>query len=304
MFMDTSGGKRILNLGELIMSKIKEKELLVCSEQEAVASKLDPKVVQVYTKIGQLLKRWKSGKMPRAVKIIPLLSNWEEILFLTKPEEWSPQATGALTKIFASNFNERSAQRFYNLVLLPAVREDIGEHKKLNYHLYLSLKKALYKPNAFYKGVVLPLCESGTCTLREAIIIASILTKVSIPSIPSSVALMKIAQMPYSGSNSLFIRTLIDKKYALPYPVVDALVEHFLKFKQETRPLPVIWHQSLLSFAQRYKEEITQEQKQQMKFLLREKCHPKITPEIQRELFSTRCRGEANLATMDLEMKR
>jgi len=26
--------------------------------------------------------------------------------------------------------------------------------------------------------------------------------------------------------------------------------------------------------------------------LLREKNHPKITPEIRRELFSTRCRGE------------
>jgi essential nuclear protein 1 len=28
-----------------------------------------------------------------------------------------------------------------------------------------------------------------------------------------------------------FIRILLDKKYALPYPVIDALVEHFLKFK-------------------------------------------------------------------------
>lgn len=32
-----------------------------------------------------------------------------------------------------------------------------------------------------HTGILIPLCESGTCTLREAIIIGSILTKCSIP---------------------------------------------------------------------------------------------------------------------------
>jgi essential nuclear protein 1 len=63
------------------------------------------------------------------------------------------------TRLFASNLNAKMAQRFYSLVLLPRVIEDIKEHKKLNYHLYLALKKALYKPAAFYKGILLPLCE-------------------------------------------------------------------------------------------------------------------------------------------------
>ena len=31
--------------------------------------------------------------------------------------------------------------------------------RKLNYHLYQALKKALYKPAAFFKGILLPLCE-------------------------------------------------------------------------------------------------------------------------------------------------
>lgn len=226
------------------------------------------------------------------MKIIPLLTNWEEILFLTSPENWSPQATGAVTRIFASNFNEKLAQRYFNLVLLPAVRNDIKDHGKLNFHLYFALKKTLYKPNAFFKGLLIPLCESMECSLKEATIIGSVISKVSIPTLPSSVALMKICTMPYSGSNSLFIRVLIDKRYALPYRVIDALVAHFVSFKNETRPLPVLWHQSLLSFAQRYKEELTAEQKKQLKYLLREKNHPKITPEIQRELFNSKCRGE------------
>lgn len=63
------------------------------------------------------------------------------------------------TRIFASNLKEKMAQRFYNLVLLPRVRDDIAEYKRLNYHLYQALRKALFKPGAFMKGILLPLCE-------------------------------------------------------------------------------------------------------------------------------------------------
>ena len=55
-------------------------------------------------------------------------------------------------RIFSSNLKERMAQRFYNLVLLPRVRDDIAEYKKLNFHLYSALKKALFKPGAWFKG--------------------------------------------------------------------------------------------------------------------------------------------------------
>jgi hypothetical protein len=51
------------------------------------------------------------------------------------------------------------AQRFYNTILFPRVIDDITENKRLNYHLYRALKKAIYKPAAFYKGIILPLCE-------------------------------------------------------------------------------------------------------------------------------------------------
>lgn len=53
------------------------------------------------------------------------------------------------------------------------------------------------------------------------------------------------------GVNSFFIRVLLDKKYALPYRVVDALVDHFVSFRKEERQLPVVWHQSLLTFVTR-----------------------------------------------------
>lgn len=65
----------------------------------------------------------------------------------------------AATRIFTSNLTEKLAQRFFNLVLLPRVRDDIAEYKKLNFHLYQALRKALFKPGAFFKGFLLPLCE-------------------------------------------------------------------------------------------------------------------------------------------------
>lgn len=60
----------------------------------------------------------------------------------------------AATKMFVSNLNARLAQRFLALVLLPRVRRDIAEHKRLHFALFQALKKATYKPGAFYKVCV------------------------------------------------------------------------------------------------------------------------------------------------------
>jgi len=120
-----------------------------------------------------LLKTYSSGKLPKVFHIIPNLSNWEEILFLTNPDSWSPAAVYKGTKMFASNLNSKLAQRFFYLVLLPAVRSNIVTYKKLNYHLYMALKKAVFKPQAFFKGIILPLAMDASS--REAVIVGSIL---------------------------------------------------------------------------------------------------------------------------------
>ncbi len=269
---------------------------------------------QVYTDIGKLLTHYTSGKLPKAFKVVPSLHNWEEVLYLTRPDKWTPQAMYAATRIFASNLNPKMAQRFYNLVLLDAVRADIHSNGKLNYHYYMALKKAVYKPAAFFKGILLPLCMEGSnCTLREAVIISSVLQKVSIPVHHSAVALHKLAMMRgYNGATSIFMRTLLDKKYSLPAPVIDSLVAHFVRFKDgsgddrddgvgggagnQLRPsgakkraeeLPVLWHQALLVFVQRYKDHIDVAGKGKLRDLMKVHYHPKITVEVRRELFGS-----------------
>ncbi|XP_054838000.1 bystin [Eublepharis macularius] len=293
MFMNKNPPLR-RTLADIIMEKITEKQTEVETVMSEISGRpmpqLDPRVLEVYKGVREVLSKYRSGKLPKAFKIIPALSNWEQILYITEPETWTAAAMYQATRIFSSNLKEKMAQRFYNLVLLPRIRDDIVEYKRLNFHLYMALKKALFKPGAWFKGILIPLCESGTCTLREAIIVGSVLTQCSIPVLHSGAAMLKIAEMEYSGANSIFLRLLIDKKYALPFRVVDALVFHFLAFRTEQRTLPVLWHQCLLTFAQRYKEDLSSEQKEGLLELLKFQSHPQISPEIRRELVNSKCR--------------
>jgi len=289
---DTAARER-RNLSDMIMEKIEEKEIEKRGEMEEGfgdgGTELPEKVVQVYTEIGKILSRYTSGKLPKAFKVIPSLSNWEEVLYLTRPDMWTPQAMYQATRIFASNLNPKMAQRFYNLVLLDSVRVDIEANKKLNYHYYISLKKSVYKPAAFFKGILLPLARDPSTTLREAAIVASVLQRVSIPVHHAAVAIHKLAQQQqYSGATSVFIKTLLNKKYSLPAPVIGSLVRHFASFVNDPRTLPVLWHQSLLVFVQRYKAEIqTEEPREVLRKVMKKHFHHKITPEIRRELFGS-----------------
>jgi essential nuclear protein 1 len=282
-----AGKAETRTLADIIMDKIKEKEEYDDEEDEDVdeSKVIPPKVVEVYTAVGKMLAHYKSGKLPKALKMLPHLKNWEDVLWLTRPDTWSPSATYSCTKIFCSNLNVKMAQRFLNLVLLEKCRDDIRVNTKLNYHLYMALKKSLFKPAAFYKGLLLPLALSQSCTLREATIVSSVIAKVSIPSDHSAAAILRLAEMPYSGSTSLFIKVLINKKYALPRRVIEALMNHFYEFKDETRVLPVIWHQSLLVFIQRYKKEFDESQRDKLKVIFKSQPHYQITTEMRRELF-------------------
>ncbi|XP_015596785.1 bystin [Cephus cinctus] len=281
-------------LADIIMEKLTEKKTEIQTQFSDVGSlqmqDLDPRVKNMYEGVRDVLAKYRSGKLPKAFKIIPSLKNWEQILYITDPPKWSAAAMYQATRIFASNLKEKMAQRFYNLVLLPRIRDDLAEYKRLNFHLYQAVRKALFKPGGFMKGFLLPLLESGTCTLREAIIIGSVVARNSIPILHSSAAILKIAEMEYTGANSIFLRIFLDKKYALPYRVVDGVVFHFLRFERDSRKLPVLWHQSLLTFVQRYKGDISSEQKEALLNLLRRQSHHSITPEIRRELEHAKCR--------------
>ncbi|KAJ3807771.1 Bystin-domain-containing protein [Lentinula aff. lateritia] len=302
-------------LADIIFSKLDENGAIHKVQQKDrskpdPALGLDPMVVEMYTKLGLYLSKYKSGSLPKLFKVIPTFPTWARILALTEPENWSPHACRAATRIFISTMKPAQAQLFLSVVLLEAVRKDIRENKKLNVQYYEALKRALYKPSAFFKGILFPMLNQG-CTLREAAIMASILAKVKIPVLHASAALLHIAEMDYTGPNSLFIRVLIDKKFNLPFKVVDTLVFHFIRLSNTYKPhshhesehLPVLWHQSLLAFMQRYTSDLTPDQKDALLDVRRATSHPQISTEVRRELVNSIVRGAPKeSAHEDVEM--
>lgn len=44
---------------------------------------LDERVKSMYQGVAVVLHRYRSGKLPKAFKLIPSLQNWEQILYLT-----------------------------------------------------------------------------------------------------------------------------------------------------------------------------------------------------------------------------
>jgi essential nuclear protein 1 len=187
--------------------------------------------------------------------------------------------------MFVSQLSAKKVQRFINLLLLPAVRQNIGNYGKLNYHLYMALKKCIFKAPAFFKGFLLPLAAEQ-CTAKEAAIVGSILAKCSIPILDSSAALVKLCEMEYSIGSGHFIKVLIGKKYQLPSQVTARIVEFLHSFVGSEDPLPVMWHQTLLVFVQNYKYALTHEQRKKLKELTKAQEHHLITPEIRKELYA------------------
>ncbi|OJJ52989.1 hypothetical protein ASPSYDRAFT_62610 [Aspergillus sydowii CBS 593.65] len=313
--------RQTTNLADLILEKIAEHEAKQAGNTGPIvqggglpedAVQIPAKAIEVYEKVGMILSRYKSGPLPKPFKILPTVPNWQTLLSITRPESWTANAIYAGTRLFISH-KPAVAQEYISTVLLERVREEIYEHKKLNVHTYNSMKKALYKPACFFKGLLFPLVSSGTCTLREAHIVSSVITRVSIPVLHSAAALLRMCDLAAeqsmkslesTGAVNTFIRVFLEKKYALPYKVIDALVFHFLRFRaadptedtmtdgpSKAYKLPVLWHQSLLVFAQRYRNDITEDQREALLDLLLVRGHKDIGPEVRRELLAGRGRG-------------
>lgn len=286
------------NLADKILEKIHEREMQLqgVPERPQDAVQLPVKVIAAYEKIGKVLSTYTHGKLPKLFKVLPTLHNWQDVLYVTNPEAWTPHAVYEATKLFVSNLQAPQSQKFIKSVLLPRFQSciELAEDHTLNYHIYRALKKSLYKPAAFFKGFLLPLVDSY-CTVREATIAASVLAKVSVPVLHSSAALTQLLSRDFSPATTVFIRILIEKKYALPYQTIDDLVFYFMRFRdaaqapevaQNAPQLPLVWHKAFLAFAQRYKNDITDDQRDFLLETVRQRFHPGMGPEIRRELLA------------------
>ena len=55
-------------------------------------------------------------------------------------------------------------------------------------------------------------------------------------------------------------------------------MDHFTRFARDEREMPTVWHQSLLTFVQRYKHEVRSEDKDALKRLMKTQQHYQVRP--------------------------
>lgn len=63
------------------------------------------------------MKDYTSGDLCKPFKMIPLIDQWDKLVDMTKPSEWSPQAMYAATKLLSSSLDVYRARIFYEKVI-------------------------------------------------------------------------------------------------------------------------------------------------------------------------------------------
>lgn len=189
----------------------------------------------------------------------------------------------------------------------------------------MAVKKALYKPAAFYKGIILPLAEvcvrpwSMSMSLRNCTVRWLYVSwgcyhwKRCCQSLCASGA--QCCSLDETDAASLQSSSCSFHKSTCEQEVQSAIRGdrfiggsfHELHVCRRSTPCPVAsgtyWMhcclcayscrmQCLLVFAQRYRQDVTREQKERLRSLLKTHFHYMITPEIRRELFQGPCRGD------------
>ncbi|KAI6207303.1 Cell adhesion protein byn-1 [Aphelenchoides fujianensis] len=233
---------------------------------------LSQNVFQMYKEIGQYMSHYRSGKIPKAFKTIPALLNWEQILEITCPEKYTAASMLHATRLFSATASPKVCERFYRYYLLPRVLDDIMEFRKLNVHLFNALKKAVYKPTAFVKGILLPMCNSDAFSMIVAHVIRGVLNAVSLPVFHAATAMIKISRLPISSPVSHVLTGLVNKRYTLPSMALDAVIRYFCSYELDEE-MPLSLNTCIQTFVQLYKLELSGEQKKTLIELLKAKGH-------------------------------
>ncbi|KAI9487548.1 MAG: Bystin-domain-containing protein [Benjaminiella poitrasii] len=282
----------LITLQDLVFSKKNQYARGIVRADQNILSLSDPSVIKMYKKAEYLLANFQSSEsLPKVIKIIPFLPNWDEILLLTNPFTWTPQATYEITKVFLNNVKATQMKQFFQFVLLHIVRSNTIENNQLNPSLYLALRAAISRvPGLFLKGFVFPLCELKCYILKESIVIANIIAQAKFPVLYTATALLKLSDLPFTLSVCILIFALLKKEQALPYRVVDALVINYFcrrAYEATKDVLPNLWYESLQTFVKSYQFDMVPIHKYQLLVLVQQVKRNEISNIIEKELRQT-----------------
>ncbi|KAJ9628054.1 snoRNA-binding rRNA-processing protein [Taxawa tesnikishii (nom. ined.)] len=154
------------NLADLILAKIAEHEATQDGRARDIdgdgrpegvpedAIELPAKVVEVYTQVGTILSRYKSGKLPKPFKILPTLPQWDTLLSITRPDSWTPNAYYEATKLFTSS-RPALAQAFCTTSFSPRARGHL-RNQEIECALVQGSQEGAVQARGFLQGPAVP----------------------------------------------------------------------------------------------------------------------------------------------------
>ena len=77
--------KQSRTIADLIMEKLTQKKTEIetinmdDNESRVIDVHIDDRIVNMYKQIGEVLSKYRSGRLPKAFKILPTLTNWEHV---------------------------------------------------------------------------------------------------------------------------------------------------------------------------------------------------------------------------------
>ncbi|KAI8366524.1 Bystin [Blakeslea trispora] len=233
-----------------------------------ILSTSDHKVIQTYKK---QVRFFSSQALPKVLQIIPSLANWEAILFLTCPSNWSSDAVLKMTRLFLHHVKANQTKQYFQYILVHAVQSNLRLHQSiyLDSALHQSLMLSITShPGLFLKGYVFTQAEH--LSLTEANLLCQIITP--LPVLYTSMALLEWASYPLTLPICLLIDKLIDQQSPLPCRVIHSLVYGYFGHHLITSR-PYVWYQSFLSFISTYQQDLIPDQIKELKHTIQSVAH-------------------------------
>nr|CDS28694.2 Bystin [Hymenolepis microstoma] len=236
--------------------------------------------------LKDVLTHYRSGPLPKTVKMLPHLPGYDNLLEMLSPLDWTVHVYPRMVKVFAAKGGQQ-AMHFFENYLLPKVRNDISENHRLCVQLFDSLVLSIFRTEEFLSSIFLPWIRAEM-TKTEGIILSHLVKKASIKAHFSSVALVLLLEEEFSIPRSMVIESILRKRYILPEKAIACLVKYFVSFADRDCSMhftaegrmPVTWFTSFLTFLEFYREGISPDERMELVRVCKHHQHPSITPEI------------------------
>lgn len=225
------------------------------------------KILKILERTGEILKIYRSGKVPKILTVIINLEKFEEFIWYTRPDRWSTHAFLALSRLFFQNLDDEQLKRYCSLIIVPRLQEDILQKKKFSSQLFLTLKLSCGRHKIYFSSILIPMSLGQICREKEAAVLGLIMSSQKFP-IQHIICLLTILlkDTPFSLHKILIIRSILTKNYIFPIKILEIFVDFFVNNKKNLKF--VKFRKCYLVFFKIYYRFLSQQEKKKIVNLL------------------------------------